>query len=122
MARITVEDCEDVVANRFDLVILAVQRARQIIGGEPITLEDNDEKKPVIALREIAARSVPVDMLREKAIRDFRTNISEEDMDENIEDMLAEDTYKPSVVVDVAALESGSFSVTEEDDENNPVS
>ncbi|MDR0631635.1 MAG: DNA-directed RNA polymerase subunit omega [Holosporaceae bacterium] len=97
MARITVEDCEEVVANKFDLVVLAAQRTRQIINGDPITLENKDEKKPVIALREIAARSISVDMLKECSIRNFRTFTAEEDMDEDIEDLPEEDTYNPYI-------------------------
>ena len=114
MARITVEDCEKVVTNRFDLVVLAVQRARQIINGEPVTLDSSDEKKPIVALREIAARTVSVDMLWEKAIGSFRTNVEEDDIDGDIEDLLAEDTYKPNIGVDITALESGNFSVIED--------
>ncbi|MBT5186347.1 MAG: DNA-directed RNA polymerase subunit omega, partial [Kordiimonadaceae bacterium] len=51
MARVTVEDCEDKVDNRFDLVLLAARRARQISAGAPITIERDNDKNPVVALR-----------------------------------------------------------------------
>ncbi|MDR0581012.1 MAG: DNA-directed RNA polymerase subunit omega [Holosporaceae bacterium] len=114
MARVTVEDCENVVANRFDLVILAAQRARQIIGGEPITLADKDEKKPVLALREIAAQSISIDMLKESVIRNFRTLTPEEDFEKDVEDIPELDTYNP-VGLEVAALESSNFSMVDDE-------
>ncbi|MDR2646267.1 MAG: DNA-directed RNA polymerase subunit omega [Holosporaceae bacterium] len=119
MARVTVEDCEDVVANRFDLVILAAQRARQIISGEPITLVSRDEKKPVIALREIAAQSISIDALKENVIRNFRTLTPEEDLEEDMEDMPETDTYNPYVGLEVAALESSNLSVVDDEELEN---
>ena len=57
MARVTVEDCVDKVPNRFDLVMLAAHRAREISAGAPITVERDNDKNPVVALREIADES-----------------------------------------------------------------
>ncbi|MDR0753561.1 MAG: DNA-directed RNA polymerase subunit omega [Holosporaceae bacterium] len=119
MARVTVEDCENVIANRFDLVILAAQRARQIISGEPITLPGRDEKKPIIALREIAARSVSIDALKENVIRSFRTLTPEEDLEEDVEDMPEVDTYNPHVGLGVPMLESNGFSVVDDEELKN---
>ena len=68
MARVTVEDCVDKVPNRFDLVLLAAQRARQISGGAELTIERDRDKNPVVALREIAERTVKPDELREAVI------------------------------------------------------
>jgi DNA-directed RNA polymerase subunit omega len=56
MARVTVEDCVDKVPNRFELVLLAVHRAREIAKGSQITIEAENDKNPAIALREIARR------------------------------------------------------------------
>jgi DNA-directed RNA polymerase subunit omega len=95
MARVMIEDCEKVVANRFDLVVFAAQRARQIIGGDVITLKNREGKKPVVALREIAAKSVSIEGLEESTISEFRTFPSLKDMEENIEDFTKEDTYNP---------------------------
>jgi DNA-directed RNA polymerase omega subunit len=58
MARVTVEDCVDKVPNRFDLVLLAAQRARAISGGAELTIERDRDKNPVVALREIADETV----------------------------------------------------------------
>ena len=61
MARVTVEDCVDKVPNRFELVLLAAHRARAISNGSPITVERENDKNPVIALREIADETVAED-------------------------------------------------------------
>ncbi|MDR2781457.1 MAG: DNA-directed RNA polymerase subunit omega [Holosporaceae bacterium] len=117
MARVTVEDCEKVVANRFDLVVLAAQRTRQILSGNKITLESDDEKKHVIALREIAAMTVSVDYLKESAIKSFRSFTPEEDLDEDIEDLPEEDTYNPCVEMEMAAIESGNIRIVDGEEE-----
>ena len=63
MARVTVEDCVDKVPNRFDLVLLASQRARQISSGAELTIDRDRDKNPVVALREIAEETViPIDL------------------------------------------------------------
>jgi DNA-directed RNA polymerase subunit omega len=105
MARITVEDCEKFVENRFELVILAAQRARQIFAGDKVTIEQKkDEKKPVIALREIAENSVSIDQLREKVIDKFRTvNVEEED-EEDLDELMEEDTYRPYVGLEMQSV------------------
>jgi DNA-directed RNA polymerase subunit omega len=72
MARVTVEDCVDKVPNRFDLVLLSGYRARQLSGGaEPIVDRDRD-KNPVVALREIAAKSLKPEDLKEDFIRSMQ--------------------------------------------------
>ena len=68
MARVTVEDCVDKVSNRFDLVLFAAQRARQISGGAELTLDRDRDKNPVVALREIAEETVRPAQLQEYAI------------------------------------------------------
>src|ERR1700747_979450 len=62
MARVTVEDCVLKVPNRFELVLLAAQRAREITSGAPLTLDRDDDKNPVVALREIADETVRADL------------------------------------------------------------
>lgn len=115
MARITVEDCEKVVGNRFDLVVLAAQRTRQILAGDKVTLPDEEEKKTVIALREIAAKTVCVDDLKERIINNFRAFVPSEDEDEPFE----EDTYNPYATVEVKAIEKSSISVLSENEIQN---
>lgn len=68
MARVTVEDCIEKVSNRFDLVMLAAQRAREVSAGAPITVERDNDKNPVIALREIADETVDFENLQEALI------------------------------------------------------
>lgn len=68
MARVTVEDCVDKIPNRFDLVLLAAQRARQISGGAELTLDRDRDKNPVVALREIAEETVRPDTLQESLV------------------------------------------------------
>lgn len=127
MARVTVEDCERVVPNRFDLVILAAQRTRQIIAGEPITIPDNQEKKPVIALREIAAKTVSVDNLKNEAIQSFCSVIQSTDVEDDLDEIVEEDTYNPYGSGDMVAIShSAPGQVTlkkdEEDDSREEIS
>ena len=68
MARVTVEDCVDKIPNRFDLVLLAAQRAREISGGAELTIDRDRDKNPVVALREIAEETVRPKDLHESAV------------------------------------------------------
>lgn len=80
MARVTVEDCVDKIPNRFDLVLLAAQRARQISGGAELTLDRDRDKNPVVALREIAEESVLPDELHESLVVNLqKVQVDEED-------------------------------------------
>jgi DNA-directed RNA polymerase subunit omega len=79
MARVTVEDCVDKISNRFDLVLLAAQRARQISGGAELTVDRDRDKNPVVALREIAEETVHPDDLQEGVIQSLqRVQIDDE--------------------------------------------
>ncbi|MEE8173392.1 MAG: DNA-directed RNA polymerase subunit omega [Alphaproteobacteria bacterium] len=64
MARVTVEDCVDKVPNRFELVLLAARRARNIHSGAPLTVERDNDKNPVVALREIAEETIELEVLK----------------------------------------------------------
>lgn len=68
MARVTVEDCVDKVPNRFDLVLLAAQRAREISGGSELTIDRDRDKNPVVALREIAEQTITPAGLHESLV------------------------------------------------------
>jgi DNA-directed RNA polymerase subunit omega len=72
MARVTVEDCIDKVENRFDLVLLASHRARMISSGSPITLDRDNDKNPVVALREIAEETISPEDLREELVHSLQ--------------------------------------------------
>lgn len=85
MARVTVEDCIVKVPNRFELVLLAAHRARGIAAGEPLTLDRDNDKNPVIALREIADETVDVDTLSQNVIQGLQKHVEvDEPEDDNL--------------------------------------
>lgn len=85
MARVTVEDCVDKIPNRFDLVLLAAQRARQISGGAELTLDRDRDKNPVVALREIAEQTVRPAHLTESMVQSLqRVQIDDEEAPDEI--------------------------------------
>ena len=86
MARVTVEDCVDKVPNRFELVMLAAHRAREISAGSPLTVDRDNDKNPVVALREIADETQQANTLRERLIEANQTQI---EVDEPEEDSMA---------------------------------
>lgn len=75
MARVTVEDCVTRVPNRFDLVLLAARRARDISAGAPLTVDRDNDKNPVVALREIAEDAIQTEVLGEEIIRAFQKHV-----------------------------------------------
>lgn len=80
MARVTVEDCVDKISNRFDLVLFAAQRARQISGGADLTIDRDRDKNPVVALREIAEETVRPAHLKEAAVQSLqRVQVDDDD-------------------------------------------
>jgi DNA-directed RNA polymerase subunit omega len=85
MARVTVEDCVDKVSNRFDLILFAAQRARQISSGADLTIDRDRDKNPVVALREIAETTVKPSELEESIVNSLqRVRIDEEDETEEL--------------------------------------
>lgn len=90
MARVTVEDCIEKIPNRFDLVLAAAQRARQISGGAEITLERDRDKNPVVALREIAEETVSPDQLADRIIQSLmKIQIDEDEVADDVGSMAA---------------------------------
>lgn len=88
MARVTVEDCIDKVLNRFELVMVASQRARKIGSGAGLTIDRDNDKNPVVALREIAEETVDVAELKEDLIRNNQRVIALDDDGEDVIDMM----------------------------------
>ena len=86
MARVTVEDCVDKGPNRFELVMLAAHRAREISAGAELTIDRDNDKNPVVSLREIAEETQSADALRERLIESNQTQI---EVDEPEEDTMA---------------------------------
>jgi DNA-directed RNA polymerase subunit omega len=91
MARVTVEDCVDKVPNRFELVLLAAQRARNLSRGEELTVERDNDKNPVVALREIAEETIGLDKLECALIKSLSRAPEPEPADEEVMDLIPTD-------------------------------
>ncbi|WP_284943960.1 DNA-directed RNA polymerase subunit omega [Acidisoma cladoniae] len=91
MARVTVEDCIVQVPNRFELVLLAAQRARNIARGEELTLDRDNDKNPVVALREVAEERVDLDRLEADLVRSLSRAPEPEPADEEVMDLIPTD-------------------------------
>jgi len=85
MARVTVEDCVIKVPNRFELVLLAAQRAREITSGAPLSLDRDNDKNPVVALREIADETVGLLQLRDAVVRGMQKHVEIDEPEETHE-------------------------------------
>ncbi len=91
MARVTVEDCVERVPNRFELVLLAAQRARNISRGEEITVDRDNDKNPVVALREIADETIPLKKLEQDLVKSLSRVPEPEPADEEVLDLIPTD-------------------------------
>ena len=89
MARVTVEDCVTKIPNRFELVMLAAQRARSIAAGAELTLDRDNDKNPVVALREIADETIDLDDLREGLIKSLQKHVEMDEPEEDDVDLIA---------------------------------
>jgi DNA-directed RNA polymerase subunit omega len=114
MARVTVEDCVDKVPNRFELVLLAAHRARSIANGSSVLIEPDNDKNPVISLREIADRAIPVDDLREGLIHSIQRNVEVDEPEAVAAPLLANDRRGPILGRDDQASDSVVDVMTEE--------
>ena len=86
MARVTVEDCVTEIPNRFDLVMLAAQRSRGLSAGAELTVERDNDKNPVVALREIADRKLELAQLRDHIVHGLQRYVENEEDEEEIDD------------------------------------
>lgn len=91
MARVTVEDCVERVPNRFELVLFAAQRARNISRGEELTLDRDNDKNPVVALREIADGTLPMEKLEGDLMKSLSRAPEPEPADEEVIDLIPTD-------------------------------
>jgi DNA-directed RNA polymerase subunit omega len=87
MARVTVEDCIDKIPNRFDLVMVAARRSRDVSSGAEINIERDNDKNPVVALREIADEMIPIDDISESLIRGLQRHVEIDEPEEEKEDI-----------------------------------
>ena len=93
MARVTVEDCVKKIPNRFDLVIAAAQRSREMSNGISIEVDRDNDKNPVVSLREIASEAVDAESLQERFIRSMQRNIIKEENNVEEEEASLEEEF-----------------------------
>lgn len=113
MARVTVEDCVDKVPNRFELVLLAAHRARAIANGSHITIDPENDKNPVVALREIAEKTIPPDDMREGLIHSIQKNVEVDEPEPGAAPMLPQDR-RPTLGRDDQSSDTVVDVITEE--------
>jgi len=117
MARVTVEDCIDKVENRFDLVLLASHRARMVSSGAPITIERDNDKNPVVALREIADATIPFDDLRNELVQGLQKHVEPDEPEEEEIDVLAgRELELKGAVVNEGELADAGMSIDGDDE------
>lgn len=122
MARVTVEDCVLKIPNRFDLVMFSAQRAREIAAGGTLTVERDNDKNPVVALREIAESSVDIDNLRQSLITGLQKHVETEEPEEDMMELIASDTNIAGVAYEASteAEEEMQVEVPEAAEEPGP--
>ncbi len=115
MARVTVEDCVQKIPNRFELVLLAAQRARNLSRGEELTLDRDDDKNPVVALREIADETISLAKLEQDLVKSLSRAPEPEPADEEVMDLIPTD-QNIFGLQDVSAEEEAQTLPVENDD------
>jgi DNA-directed RNA polymerase subunit omega len=115
MARVTVEDCIDKVPNRFELVLLAGHRARTISAGAQIAVDRDNDKNPVVALREIGDDKIPCDDLREDFIHSMQKYVEVDEPEAEAVPMLSADTRMPIRGQDDQSTDNAIDKMTEEE-------
>ena len=116
MARVTVEDCIEKVENRFELVMMAAQRARKIGSGAALTVERDNDKKTVIALREIAGETVSVEALKDEMITSHQRYLPQETEEDEVVLMDGEQEWADiATTAGIYADEEASASAEETD-------
>jgi DNA-directed RNA polymerase subunit omega len=114
MARVTVEDCVDKIPNRFELVLIAAHRARAITNGSAITVDPDNDKNPVIALREIADRTVGVEDMREGLIHSIQKNVEVDEPEADAAPILTTERRTPILGRDDMSRDGVVDTMTEE--------
>ena len=121
MARVTVEDCVKKIPNRFDLVIAAAQRSREISNGIAIEVDRDNDKNPVVSLREIASEAVDAESLQERFIRSMQKNIIKEESNSEEEASLEEEfaAYLNETKTETTVDQDNFFNKDKIDDEGS---
>lgn len=120
MARVTVEDCVDKLPNRFELVMLAAQRTRQIGSGASLTLERDNDKNAVVSLREIAEENVDSPTLKEELIRSHQRVLPQEDDSDDIDLMEGEEEWSAMASQSLKKDMYEDEDISDDDDDNEP--
>lgn len=115
MARVTVEDCVDKVQNRFELVLLASHRARTISAGSPITIERDNDKNPVVALREIAEQTVSPEDVNEDLIHSMQKYVEVDEPEPEEAPLMSPETMRPVLGRDDQSSDMSIDRMTEEE-------
>ncbi len=115
MARVTVEDCVDKVPNRFELVLLAAHRARSISAGSPITIERENDKNPVVALREIAERTISPEDMKEDLIHSMQRYVEVDEPEPDAVPLLSGSSDRPQLGRDDPGSDLVIDRITEEE-------
>jgi len=115
MARVTVEDCVLKVPNRFELVMLAAQRARDISAGAQITVERDRDKNPVVALREIADETIDLELLRDGLVKSLQKHVEVDEPEEDAIDAQLGENLLGSIAENPAAAGVRTEELDEED-------
>lgn len=116
MARVTVEDCVDKVPNRFDLVLLAGHRARSISSGAPITIERDNDKNPVVALREIASETISPEDMKEDLIHSMQKYVEVDEPEAEAAPVISTETRSPIIIgQDDQGMDTNIDTMTEEE-------
>ena len=114
MARVTVEDCIKLVPSRFELVLMETKRAREIAAGSPLTVPRDNDKNPVVALREIASESINAEELKASFVKSLQYNLfsqtEEEDIDNDTQELMLEEQEEWASHEDLSdmSLDAGS--------------
>ena len=131
MARITVEDCVLKVPNRFELVLLAAQRAREISSGSPLTLDRDNDKNPVVSLREIADGTVQVDEMSQHLVQNLQKHVEKDEPEEDNPELLSasddligleprRSLVDEEIADDVLTVGGEAVTIGEDDDDAEP--
>ena len=115
MARVTVEDCVDKVTNRFELVLLAAHRARAIAKGAPMAVEKDNDKNPVVALRELADGKISPDDLKEDFIHSIQKFVEVDEPEADAAPVLMPDSRIPTFGRDSQSSDSQIDRMSEEE-------
>ncbi|HUW74127.1 MAG TPA: DNA-directed RNA polymerase subunit omega [Methyloceanibacter sp.] len=115
MARVTVEDCVDKIPNRFELVLLAAHRARTISAGAQIAVQRDNDKNPVVALRELADKKIAPDDLKEDFIHSMQKYVEVDEPEAEAVPMLSNDTRMPVLAQDDQSTDTVIDRMSEEE-------